>query len=372
MEIYLVGGAIRDELLGLPVTEKDWVVVGSTPKEMFARGFASVGKDFPVFLHPETHEEYALARTESKSGKGHRGSVVDANRTITLEQDLQRRDLTINAIARDANGKLIDPVNGIADLESRILQHVSPAFSDDPLRVLRVARFYARFHHLGFRVSELTMALMREMISSGQLGELTTERVFIELEKALGTTSPWKFFELLKDIDGLDSIGFEKIAIDLDQFKRNCELGTDPVIRFACLLCHSSESLIQQLSSHLKAPKRYAEAARLIATHYDTWRSIGQLEASNIIDFFYSIDAYRRPERLELLQASCSLLQRSEGISPEAQVGHWQKCFDITRKAPVDGIPKNLKGKEISDAIRSTRIQLVISTEFGTESSSSD
>jgi tRNA nucleotidyltransferase (CCA-adding enzyme) len=200
---YLVGGAVRDELLGLPRGEKDWVVTGCTPEELLDEGFRQVGASFPVFLHPESGEEYALARTERKQGHGYHGFAVDFHPGVTLEQDLQRRDLTINAMARDSDGRLIDPFGGAADLDARILRHVSPAFGEDPLRVLRVARFAARFAPLGFRVHEETMALMRKITESGELGHLVAERVWSELAAAMAAPIPGRFVEVLRECGAL-------------------------------------------------------------------------------------------------------------------------------------------------------------------------
>ena len=197
MDTYLVGGAVRDRLLGLPVRERDWVVVGATVEDMLAQGYQQVGKDFPVFLHPETHEEYALARTERKSGHGYRGFTVHADPDVTLEEDLKRRDLTINAMAETADGQLIDPFHGEEDLRNGLLRHVSPAFVEDPVRILRVARFAARFARQGFKVAHETNRLMRKMVDNGEIDYLVPERVWAELEKALHTDNPEKFFQVL-------------------------------------------------------------------------------------------------------------------------------------------------------------------------------
>ncbi|HCW97995.1 MAG TPA: multifunctional CCA tRNA nucleotidyl transferase/2'3'-cyclic phosphodiesterase/2'nucleotidase/phosphatase, partial [Pantoea sp.] len=203
MKTYLVGGAVRDALLKLPVKDRDWVVVGATPEAMLAQGFQQVGRDFPVFLHPKSREEYALARTERKSGNGYTGFVTWSAPDVTLEQDLQRRDLTINAIAQTESGELIDPFHGQRDLQARLLRHVSDAFNEDPLRVLRVARFAARFAHLNFRIAEETQALMRQMAESGELGHLTAERVWKETEKALTSRNPQVYFQVLRDCGAL-------------------------------------------------------------------------------------------------------------------------------------------------------------------------
>ena len=203
MKTYLVGGAVRDRLLGKVPSERDWVVVGESPKSMLDQGFLQVGKDFPVFLHPQTREEYALARTERKSGPGYHGFVVHADRAVTLEEDLERRDLTINAMAMDASGNIIDPYHGQQDLADRVLRHVSPHFVEDPLRVLRVARFAARYHHLGFTIAPEPAALLSQIVAADELPHLSIERVWVEMEKALGTTHPEVFFHTLADCQAL-------------------------------------------------------------------------------------------------------------------------------------------------------------------------
>jgi tRNA nucleotidyltransferase (CCA-adding enzyme) len=203
MKIYLVGGAVRDEILGYPFTEKDWVVVGATVDDMLAAGYQQVGKDFPVFLHPDTKEEYALARTERKTAAGYKGFEVHASPDVTLEDDLVRRDLTINAIAKDENGEYIDPYNGIADIENKILRHVSDAFLEDPVRILRIARFQARYAHLGFRIAEETMDLMNDMVTAGEVDALVPERVWQEMKKALSERTPGAFITSLRDCGAL-------------------------------------------------------------------------------------------------------------------------------------------------------------------------
>ncbi|MGD9663280.1 MAG: multifunctional CCA addition/repair protein, partial [Porticoccaceae bacterium] len=206
MNIYLVGGAVRDELLGYPFSEKDWVVVGATPEEMVAQGYRPVGRDFPVFIHPQSGEEFALARTERKTGQGYKGFSFYTGLEVSLEDDLVRRDLTINAIAKSADGAIIDPYNGRADLDRKILRHVSPAFAEDPLRVLRVARFAARYHHLGFVIAPETLGLMRVLATGGELRQLTPERVWMEIQKALTEKSPHIFIQVLRNCGALKEI----------------------------------------------------------------------------------------------------------------------------------------------------------------------
>ncbi|MDA0979543.1 MAG: multifunctional CCA tRNA nucleotidyl transferase/2'3'-cyclic phosphodiesterase/2'nucleotidase/phosphatase, partial [Proteobacteria bacterium] len=221
METYLVGGAVRDELLGLPVKERDFVVVGATPEQMKTAGFLQVGRDFPVFLHPETREEHALARTERKTGPGHRGFEVHASPEVTLEEDLVRRDLTINAIAKRRDGTLIDPCGGCRDIDARLLRHVSGAFTEDPLRILRIARFRARLHHLGFEVAPETLALLEDMVSQHMLEELSPDRIIGELDKALETPDPVCFFELLARIGAGDVLWPELKPADIERLNSN-------------------------------------------------------------------------------------------------------------------------------------------------------
>jgi len=254
MKTYLVGGAVRDELLDYPHKEKDWVVVGATPEQMLDAGFQQVGKDFPVFLHPDTKEEYALARTERKTSPGYKGFDVHATVDVTLEQDLLRRDLTINALAKGESGEIIDPFNGLQDIQDKVLRHVSPAFSEDPVRILRVARFAARYRHLGFIVADETMQLMKQMVADGEVDALVPERVWQEMEKALGERSPSRFIEVLRDCGAL-----ERILPELDRLfgvpqpeehhpevdtgihtlmvlQQACRLSDDTGVRFAALM----------------------------------------------------------------------------------------------------------------------------------------
>lgn len=260
MDVYLVGGAVRDALLGRPVKERDWVVVGSTPEEMRRLGYRQVGRDFPVFLHPETAEEYALARTERKSGPGHTGFVCHAGPDVTLEDDLRRRDLTVNAIAQDAEGRLVDPFGGQKDLERRVLRHVSPAFVEDPLRVFRVARFAARLP--GFSVAPETLALMTRMAGAGALDELSPERVWQELLKALQSPAPARFFEVLAEAGALEP-WLSELA---DGWHVPPGLET-PEQRFAALAWRRDPAAVAALCARLKAPNRYRDLARHVAEH---------------------------------------------------------------------------------------------------------
>lgn len=261
MEIYLVGGAVRDELLGRPVTERDWVVVGSTPDEMLARGYRQVGRDFPVFLHPQTNDEYALARTERKTGPGHTGFVVHAGIEVTLEDDLIRRDLTINAMARDANGALIDPFHGNEDLTRRCLRHVSGAFTEDPLRVFRLARFAAQLP--GFSVAQETISLVQEMAERNTFDELSAERVWVELHKALASAEPNQFLATLKDVHALVP-WFAELAL-ADRLPIIPVELDDPVQRYAVLAGLLGRQACTTLGTRLKAPNRYQHLGLLVA-----------------------------------------------------------------------------------------------------------
>jgi tRNA nucleotidyltransferase (CCA-adding enzyme) len=340
VKAYRVGGSVRDELLGRTVADRDFVVVGATPEQMVAAGYRPVGSDFPVFLHPQTNDEYALARTERKSGRGYRGFVFHATPDVTLEADLARRDLTINAIARDDDGTLIDPHGGVADLRAGILRHVSPAFAEDPLRVLRVARFAARF---GFSVAPETEALLREIAAAGELATLTAERVWQELAKALMEARPSLFFEVLRrcgalgqllpEVDALfgvpqppahhpeiDTGVHLMLALDFSAAE-----GDPLPVRYAVLahdlgkatsdranwprhIAHEARSvaLAQRLSERLRVPAECSELARLVARYHGDVHRAAELRASTLLDLLLAADALRRPERLDGLLRACS------------------------------------------------------------------
>jgi tRNA nucleotidyltransferase (CCA-adding enzyme) len=296
VKAYLVGGAVRDELLGLPVKERDYVVVGATPEQMVAKGFKPVGKDFPVFLHPKTHEEYALARTERKSGRGYKGFKVYASPEVTLEEDLKRRDLTINAMAKAEDGALIDPFGGRKDLlEARVLRHVSEAFAEDPVRILRVARFAARF---GFPVHPETMELMRRMVHSGETDYLVSERVWQEFSKGLAEKHPEKMFGVLAGC-GIQ----RKLLPEIKDLPRQFS-GTIPV-RFALLAWPLGESEVKALCERLRVPNEVRELALAASKNRATLRAAGSASAEVLLGLLKSADAFRRPERFgELLEAA--------------------------------------------------------------------
>ena len=295
MKAYVVGGAVRDELLGLPVKDRDYVVVGATPEDMVRHGFKPVGKDFPVFLHPNTHEEYALARTERKSGRGYKGFTVCAAPDVTLEEDLRRRDLTINAMAKDERGALIDPFGGRQDLERRLLRHVSPAFAEDPVRVLRVARFAARF---AFEVDPQTLALMRQMVESGEADALVPERVWQEFSRGLLEPHPERMFEVLR-ASGLLKKAFPEIKAWPERFS-----GSLPV-RLAHLAWPLDEREATALCDRLRAPNEAREAALLASRNRERLIGAPGASAAELLALLKSADAFRRPERFgELLEAA--------------------------------------------------------------------
>ena len=335
MKIYLVGGAVRDSLLGLPISERDWVVVGASPEQLLALGYRSVGHDFPVFLHPETQEEYALARTEKKQGHGYYGFSCDAGPEISLEEDLSRRDLTINAMAMDADGQLIDPYGGHHDLKNRVFRHVSNAFMDDPVRVLRLARFSARFHYLGFKLARETRHLIQQMLRNGELAHLVPERVWQEWQGSLQALNPEQFIYTLRDCGALrvvlpeidDLFGIPNAPehcpqIDtgiqslqrLADFSKRCN---DPITRFSSLLYQCgkaqtpmaawpqhlgfeafSQTIILSLCARLRIPKRYLQAALLIARWHSLMGSLPLLQAERILDFFEQSGCFRDPQPL--------------------------------------------------------------------------
>ncbi|MGJ7469836.1 multifunctional CCA addition/repair protein [Kosakonia cowanii] len=336
MKSYLVGGAVRDTLLGLPVKDRDWVVVGATPQEMLDAGYQQVGRDFPVFLHPQSREEYALARTERKSGSGYTGFTCYAAPDVTLEQDLLRRDLTVNALAQDENGTIIDPFNGQQDLRQRILRHVSPAFNEDPLRVLRVARFAARYAHLSFRIADETMTLMRDMTGAGELAHLTPERVWKETESALRTRNPQVYFQVLRDCGALKVLFPEIDALfgvpapakwhpeidtgihTLMTVSMAAMLSPEVDVRFATL-CHdlgkgltppalwprhhghgpAGVRLVEGLCQRLRVPNELRDLAKLVAEYHDLIHTFPVLQPKTIVKLFDSIDAWRKPQRVE-------------------------------------------------------------------------
>ncbi|WNP31093.1 multifunctional CCA addition/repair protein [Morganella morganii] len=383
MDIYLVGGAVRDALLGLPVSDRDWVVVGATPDIMLERGYQQVGRDFPVFLHPGTREEYALARTERKTGAGYTGFACYSAPDVTLEDDLQRRDLTINAMAQSADGTLYDPYHGADDLKNRILRHVSEAFTEDPLRVLRVARFAARFAPQGFVIAPETLELMSAITQQGELAHLTAERVWKETEKALNSPCPDIYFSVLRRCGALTVLfpeletlfcatdgqtGYDILTAAL--LRRTVLLTNSTDIRFAALClylsCHSTgegRSAIQQLSERLRVPNPARDLTLLATCHYRTVHDIGQLTADDIIALFDSLDAWRKPERITQLAVLCEADYLSR-IAPEATdypQGHiLAEAFILAQNVAVKPvIEAGFKGADIKAELTRRRAEAV-------------
>lgn len=355
MEIYLVGGAVRDQLLGLPHTEKDWVVIGSTPEEMLNLGFRPVGKDFPVFLHPETHEEYALARTERKTGRGYTQFAFHASPDVTLEEDLRRRDLTINAIAQSKSGEIIDPYGGRKDLEAKILRHVSSAFTEDPVRILRVARLMARFAHLGFSIALETYSLMREMVNNGEVDALVSNRVWTECDRALGEASPWVFFEVL------DRCGARvKLFPEFTSFTRSdLTWSASPFkdVRFATVTLGLDQTKIRNLCKRYPVPVEYRELA-LTANKVQTYFCQKKLSPKDILALLEKADAYRREERFYLL------LNLFENFSSNANNAHIiekiKKAFNLTKNISTDELIKQgYTGKLLGEQIRRKRLEIL-------------
>lgn len=397
LEVYLVGGAVRDKLLDRPVKERDWVVVGSNVQEMLKRGFRQVGKDFPVFLHPKTHEEYALARTERKTAAGYHGFEVNASEEVTLEEDLLRRDLTINTLAQPADGEVIDFHNGLADLKNRILRHVSPAFAEDPVRILRIARFAARYNTYGFTVAEETYELMCEMVDSGEVDSLVPERVWQELAKALGEPTPRVFFEVLKNCGALAKIfpeidrlfgvpQTEKHHPEIDTgihtmmvLEQACLLSESIDVRFAALvhdlgkgttpsnvlprhIGHEDRSvrLTRELSERIRVPKSVRDLGLLAAQYHTHIHRAQELRSETVLKVLENADAFRKPQRFDDLLKACEADSRGrlsfeDRSYPQADAfRQWAKAARETDVRPA--IEQRLKGEEIKNAIRKLRI----------------
>ena len=400
MKIYLVGGAVRDALLGLPVKDKDWVVVGATPQEMLDAGYQQVGRDFPVFLHPQTREEYALARTERKSGSGYTGFTCYAAPDVTLEEDLQRRDLTINALAQDDDGHIVDPYQGRRDLDNRLLRHVSPAFSEDPLRVLRVARFAARYAHLSFRIADETLALMRDMTAAGELEHLTPERVWKETENALTTRNPQVFFQVLRDCGALRVLFPEVDALfgvpapakwhpeidtgihTLMTLSMAAMLSPNVDVRFATL-CHdlgkgltpkalwprhhghgpAGVKLVEQLCQRLRVPNEIRDLAKLVAEFHDLIHTFPILQPKTIVKLFDSIDAWRKPHRVRqiALTSEADVRGRTGFEASDYPQGRWlREAWLVAQAVPTkEVVEAGFKGAEIREELTRRRIAAV-------------
>ncbi len=400
MEIYLVGGAVRDKLLGLPVKERDWVVIGETPESMVQQGFRPVGKDFPVFLHPQSHEEYALARTERKTAPGYKGFTIHASPDVSLEQDLIRRDLTINAMAMTPQGQLIDPYGGQLDLDKRIFRHISPAFAEDPVRILRVARFAARYGHLGFTLDEETKGLMLSMVTAGEVDYLVPERVWAELFKALNEKSPSAFFYILKDCAALDKIfpeinclfGVpqpEKYHPEIDTgihamlcLEQAALLSSSPEVRFAALVHdlgkgvspkvhwphhhgHETQGLpiLEQMCERLRVPNSFKALALQVMQYHTHCHRAFELRAATITDMLAALGAYKPTHKLPEFLLACEADAKGrtgfeDAPYPQAELlsGAARAAASVDTSSILNG---ELKGAQIGEAIRRLRIKAV-------------
>jgi len=398
MQIYKVGGAVRDRLLGRPISEVDWVVVGASAEQMLELGYRPVGADFPVFLHPQTGEEYALARTERKSGRGYGGFTFHASPDVTLEQDLIRRDLTVNAMAEDDQGNLIDPYNGQQDLEARILRHVSPAFAEDPLRVLRVARFAARYAPLGFSVAPETLMLMRQLAESGELAHLTAERSWKEISRALMEPRPDVFVQVLRDCGALaallpevdDLFGVPQpqahhpeidTGVHVLSVLRQCAEHDQPLnVRWASLLhdvgkgltpedewprhiAHEQKGLrlIQAINERCKAPRDCAELAMLVGEFHTHGHRALELRPSTLLELLQRFDVFRRPQRFAEFVAACEMDARGRlGLEQREypQGAYLLGAAEAARQVPVKPLlEKGFKGAELGEALNRERLQ---------------
>jgi tRNA nucleotidyltransferase (CCA-adding enzyme) len=398
MKVYLVGGAVRDQLLGLPVKERDWVVVGATPDTLLNKKFKQVGRDFPVFLHPETNEEYALARTERKSAPGYYGFECDFSPAVTLEEDLARRDLTINAIAMDDKGALIDPYHGQADLNNKILRHVSPAFIEDPVRVLRVARFAARFHYLGFKLANETRSLMYSMVKRGELAHLVAERVWQEWQRSLEEKNPEQFILVLRSCDALRVVLPELNTLfgipnpyqhhpeidsgvhTLMSLEVATTLTNDPIIRFATLVHdlgkgltpmstwpghhgheESGVAIIEALCARLRIPNDYRTLASIVSRYHLNIHRLHELRASIIVRLLERSDAFRRPQLFYNVLIACQADAQGRGKTSEyPQARLWSYVLaECSKVNPQVLIAQGYEGKEIKEALHQRRVACV-------------
>lgn len=400
MQTYLVGGAVRDRLLGEPAAERDWVVVGAAPAELEQAGFRRVGRSFPVFLHPDTGEEYALARTERKTGPGYHGFEFCTDPGVTLEQDLQRRDLTINAMAENADGELIDPCGGQRDLDARLLRHVADAFREDPVRILRVARFAARFHRLGFRIAADTLQLMTEMTAAGEVSALMPERVWKETDTALGTDHPEVFFQVLRDCGALGVIYPELEALfgvpqperyhpEIDTgvhmlmcLQQATRLNASREVRYAVLVhdlgkattspdlwpshpAHEQRSveLARLLSRRIGVPRRYRELAEQVALYHTLCHRAAELRPGTLLKLLEGTDALRRPERFEDFLLACEADAKGRtGLEdqPYPQAELLRRAREAAAAVTAADLKDSgLEGEALGQALREARQQAI-------------
>jgi tRNA nucleotidyltransferase (CCA-adding enzyme) len=396
MKIYLVGGAVRDEQLGLPINERDWCVVGAKPEDLLSKGYRRVGKDFPVFLHPKTGEEYALARTEKKVAPGYDGFTFQTSADVSIDEDLKRRDLTINAMAKDNKNNLIDPFNGMIDLRNKILRHVSDAFKEDPVRILRTAKFAARFLSLKFEIDPSTIKIMSEMVEDGEINSLIPDRIWKETQEALSGENPHIFFEVLKKCNALQIL-YPEIIIDknqqqskqnkkssthtLDALKKSAKISNVPEVRFAALVYRflGSEKLdinkalldrkkeniiaINEISRRLPIPSKYKDLALLVANSYKDYQQAFNLNPIAVMNLFEKLDAFRRPERLENFLDSCEAIESMDKTSAQLEPNQNKFLLD-TFNAAISIATKDIINEEknkikISARIKNRRIRAI-------------
>jgi len=400
IKIYLVGGAVRDELLGYPFTERDWVVIGATVDDMIAAGYRQVGKDFPVFLHPTSKEEHALARTERKTAAGYKGFEVHTSTDVTLEEDLIRRDLTINAIAKGENGEYTDPYNGITDIKNKILRHVSDAFKEDPVRILRIARFMARYAHLGFSVADDTLELMKAMVTAGEVDALVPERVWQEMQKALSEKTPMAFITTLRDCGALERIIPELDCLwgvpqpeqhhpEIDTgihtmlvLQQACKLSSNPQVRFAALMhdlgkgttpeeewprhiAHEARGadIVKQVCQRLRIPNEYCDLAERTARFHLHYHRALELKPATVVKTLEQLDAYRKPGRFEdFLLASEADARGRPGYENKdfSQGGFFRQALAATKDIDIKELrSRGFENMALANKIRQTRVAAV-------------
>ncbi len=364
MQVYLVGGAVRDTLLGREVKERDYVVVGATPEQLIEQGYQQVGKDFPVFLHPHSKEEYALARTERKQGQGYTGFICDFAPDVTLEQDLMRRDLTVNAIAQAQDGSLVDPFSGQQDLENRVLRHVSEAFSEDPLRILRVARFAARYHYLGFTIAPETKTLLINMVKAGELATLTAERIWLECEKSLSDGAFAEFLNTLANIGGLHVVSNELESKCCDELYRTLQARfayaneqqiNDTALLFSQVTLALSSDEIKTIATNIRLPNEVRDLALFSQAHQQVLRA-EKPTSEAIFSCFNQLDLWRRPERFEQVLKVLEISQQQPVASYELLVKVAEQARAVN---PQQFIAQGVKGAAIKTALEQARLEVI-------------